>query len=79
MYSTNFIFTRTIFLIASYQILKNNLISINHGSIFQGKYSLQLDRFQFSKMNKLLPNSAICYKNFVLVNWFLTVSSIKEM
>ena len=33
---------------------------MNHGSFFQGKDSLQLNGFQFSKMNKLLPNSAIC-------------------
>ena len=45
--------------IASYQILKNYVILINHGSFFQEKDSLQLNRFQFSKMNKLLPNSAI--------------------
>ena len=54
----NFIFTRTFFLIASYQIVKNNLILVNHGSFFQEKDSLQVKRFQFSKMNKLLPNSA---------------------
>ena len=56
----NFIFTQTFFLIASYQILKNNVILINHGSLFQEKDSLQLNRFKFSKMNKLLQNSAIC-------------------
>ena len=55
-----FIFNRTFYLIASYQILKNNMILINYGSFFEEKDSLQLNRFQFSKMNKLLPNSAIC-------------------
>ena len=59
MHLINFIFTRTFFLIASYQILKNYVILINHGSFFQEKDSPQLNRFQFSKMNKLLPNSAI--------------------
>ena len=55
-----FYFCRTFFLIASYQILKNYVILINHGSFFQEKNSLQLHRFQFSKMNKLLPNSKNC-------------------
>ena len=48
------------FLTASYQILKNNVILINHGLFFQEKDSLQLDRFQFYKTNKLLRNSTIC-------------------
>ena len=52
MHLTNFIFTRTFFLIASYQILKNDVILINHGSFFQEKDSLELNRFQRSKMNK---------------------------
>ena len=60
IYLTNFIFTRTFFHITSYKILKNDVILINHGSFFQVKDSLQLNRFQFSKMNKLSPNSAIC-------------------
>ena len=38
---------------------KNYLIVLNHGSFFQEKDSLQLNRFQFSKMNNLLPNSEI--------------------
>ena len=59
MHSTNFIFTRIFFHIASYQILKNDVISINHESFFQEKYFLQLYRFQFSKIMKLLPNSVI--------------------
>ena len=41
-------------------MLKNDMILINHGSFFQEKDSLQLNHFTFSKMNKLLPNSAIC-------------------
>ena len=56
MHLTNFIFTRTFFPIASYQILKNYMILINHGSFFQKKDSLQLNHLQFLKMNKLLPN-----------------------
>ena len=51
--------TNFIFLIVSYQILKNDVILINHGSFFQEKDSLQLNRFQFSKINKLLPSSSI--------------------
>ena len=80
MYLTNFIFTQTFFPIASHQILKNDVILINHGSFFQEKESWQLYRSQFfkinsliaetiknqfsktkfSKINKLLPNWAIC-------------------
>ena len=56
----NFIFAPTYFLFASYQILKNYAISINYKSLFQEKDSLKLNHFQFSKMNKLLSNSAIC-------------------
>ena len=41
-------------------MFKNDVILINHGSFFQKKDSLQLNRFQFSKMNKLLPNPTIC-------------------
>ena len=52
----NFIF----FLIASHQILKNYAILINYKSLFQEKDSLQLNHFQFSKINKLLSNLAIC-------------------
>ena len=56
----NFIFDPTFFLITSYQILKNNPILINYESLFQEKDSLQLIYFQFSKMNNLSSNSAIC-------------------
>ena len=51
---TIFIFTRTFFLIASYQILTNYVILIKHGLFFQERDSLQFNRFQFFKMNKLL-------------------------
>ena len=60
MHLTIFIITRTFFLIALYRILQNDTILINHKSFFQDKYSLQFNRFQFSKINQLLPNSAIC-------------------
>ena len=54
-----FFFAPTFFLIASYQILKNYAILKNYKSLFQEKDSLQRNHFQFSKMNKLLSNSAI--------------------
>ena len=59
MHITNFIVTRIFLFIALYRILQNDVILMNHGLFFQGKDSLQLNRFQFSEMNKLLPNSAI--------------------
>ena len=65
MHLRNFIFTQTFFLIASYQIFKNDVILINHGSFFQERDSLQLDRFIFSKINELLSNSAICFGKFI--------------
>ena len=57
MYLTNFYFCQTFFLIASYQILENDVILINHESFFQEKEFSQLNRFQFPEKNKLLPNS----------------------
>ena len=48
MYLTNF------FLIASYQILQNATILINHESFFQEKESSQLYRFQFFQINYLM-------------------------
>ena len=54
---TNFIFTRTFFLIASYQILKNDLILINQESFFQEKESLQLYRSQFFEINSLMAET----------------------
>ena len=60
MHLTNFNFSWTFLLIASYQILKDDVILINHGSFFQEKDSLLLNRFQFSKMNNSLPNSESC-------------------
>ena len=46
---------------------------MNHGSFFQEKDFLQLNRFQFSRMNKLLPNSAICFGKYILM-----ILAIKE-
>ena len=45
------------FHIASYQIFKNRVILINHLSFFQRKDSLQLDPFQFMKMNSLIAET----------------------
>ena len=39
---------------ASYQILKNDVILINHGSFFQEKESSQLYRSQFLEKNSLM-------------------------
>ena len=55
----NFIFARTLVLIASNQVFKYYAILIKQGLFFQEQDSLQFDRFQFSKMNKLLVNSAV--------------------
>ena len=54
MYFTNYIFNFTFFRIAFYQIFINGAILINHESFFQGKNSLQLDHFQFLKINSLM-------------------------
>ena len=56
----NYIFAPTFFLLVSYQILKNYAILINYESLFRKKDSLQLNHFQFLKINQLLSNSAIC-------------------
>ena len=63
-------FAPTFLLIASYQILKNYVILINYKSLFQEKYSPQLNHFQFLKMNKLLSNSAICFLKISLWKMF---------
>ena len=57
MYATNFIFNCTFFHISFYQIFKNGAILINRRSFFQGKDSLQLDRFQFFKINSLMAET----------------------
>ena len=57
MHLTNFIFTRTFFLIASYQIFKNDIILINQESFFQGKESSQLYRSQFLEISFLMAET----------------------
>ena len=52
-----FYFCRTFFLIASFQILQNNAILINHDSFFQEKESPQLYSSQFSEMNCLMAET----------------------
>ena len=73
-----FIFIRTFFLIASYQIQKNDVILINHESFYQEKDSLQLNCFQFLKWINYYQIQQFVYKSFVLENWVLIVSTIKE-
>ena len=53
----NFIFEPTFFLIASYQILKNYAILINHESSFQRKDFPQLHRLSFLKINSLMAET----------------------
>ena len=53
----NFIFASTLFLIAFHQILKNYAIPINHESLYQGKDSLQPNRFQFLEINSLMAET----------------------
>ena len=56
MYLTNFIF-KGFFSYRFSPNFKKGGILINHGSFFQGKYSLQLDRFQFFKINSLVTET----------------------
>ena len=57
MYLTNFYFCRTFFLIASYKILQNDAILINHKSFFQEKESSQLYRSQFLEINSSMAET----------------------
>ena len=57
MYQTHFYFCRTFFLIASYQILQNDAILINHEYFFQGKESSQFHRSQFLGKNSLMAKT----------------------
>ena len=52
-----FYFHRTIFLIALYQILKNDAILIYHESFFQEKESSRLCRSQFLETNSLMAET----------------------
>ena len=40
--------------IVSYQFFKNDCSFLNHSLFFRGKYSLQLNRFQFLKIDSLM-------------------------
>ena len=62
MHLTNFIFSRTFFLIASQKYFLNHTILINHKSFIQGKDSSQLYLFQFLRLN--LPKQNF-YKRIV--------------
>ena len=57
MYLKNFYFCQTFFLIASYQILQNDMILIKRELFFQERESLQLYRFQFLKINSLMAET----------------------
>ena len=57
MYSTNFYFCQTFFLIVSYQIFLNDVILINHELFFQEKESSQLYRSQFLEINSLIAET----------------------
>ena len=71
MHLTNCISTPTFLLVASYQISQNDAILMNQKLFFQENDSLQLNSFQFPKMNTLLPYSAICLQEFCFGNLFL--------
>ena len=57
MYLTNFYFCLHFFLIASYQILQNYAILINHELFFQEKESSQLYRSQFLEINSSMSET----------------------
>ena len=52
-----FYFYSNFFLIASYQICKNDAILINHESFFQEKESSQLYGSQFLEINSLMDET----------------------
>ena len=64
----DFIFDPNFFLIASYQILKNYAILINHESLFQRKHFPQLYCFWFLKINSLMAETI--KKNFSKRNFY---------
>ena len=67
------------FLKASSQNFKNGAIVIIQGSFSQRKDSLQLDRFQFLKIESIIIKiQKFIYKNVVLENCFSMVLAIKE-
>ena len=52
-----FYYCRTFFLIASYEILQNDVILINHKSFFQERESLQLYRSRLLEINSLMTKT----------------------
>ena len=74
-----FYFCRSFFLIASYRILQNDAILINHESFLQKKESSQLYRSQFLEINSSMaetiqinfPKQIAEFGNnlFILENW----------
>ena len=68
----NFIFDLTFFLIASYQILKNYAILIDHESFFQKKDFPQLHCFWFFKINSLMAETI--KKHFSKRNYYKQVA-----
>ena len=55
---------RLFFLSLHTKLKKNYVIQINQESFFQEKDLIQPSHFHISKMNKLLPNSAIFLQEF---------------
>ena len=53
----NFIYAPIFFLVASYQILKNYAIPINHESLFQKKRFLTTSPFLIFKINSLMAET----------------------
>ena len=71
-----FYFWRTFFLIASYQILQNDAILINH--FFKKKILYSLTVSNFLKWINYYQIQKIVFKNFVLEISFWMLSVIKE-
>ena len=67
MHLTNFIFTQTFYLIASYQILKTDVILINHGSsFFREKILYNLTVSNFLNWINYYQIQQFVHKNFIL-------------
>ena len=80
----NFIFAQTYFFIALSQIFKNDAILINRSSFFREKDSIQLDRFQFLKMNSLMTEiiKKTIFQNKILINkllYLIMINSISKI
>ena len=68
----NKFYFQRIFHIAFYQIFKNGAILINHDSFFERKDSLQLDSFQFLKINSLMAETI--ENNFSKQNFYKQIA-----